>query len=321
MRMPEFSDVPPVELRALAARSHVLCVPEKRWLLRDGRDMGAFFYLLKGSIETMTPQRKWRSRPFGRLHYFYPGCDAVRTLGAVQVLRVDATHRDFVLQGIGRQLSMTSLTAEQWLEKFLSSHMMRQLPTVDWQTLLSAFQPRRFASGDKIVEQGATGSECFVLESGHAVIHRGRTTLCHLSPGDFFGEDSLVLACRRNADVTALEDVRVHAVEQHIFAHVLLENLVQFVTHNTHGRMLSLDETGQGVVVSLADIRQQAAALDPRLSYYVSGGERRERALCALLLLQRGLKASPLADQAGTVRSLAQARSDEMLSARSTDIG
>jgi len=310
MRMPEFSDVSPVELRALATRSHVLCVPEKRWLLRDGRAMDGYLYLLKGSIETLSPQRKWRSRPFGRLHHFYPGCEAVRTLGAVHILRVDATHREFVLQGIGQQLTMDSLTAERWLEKFLSSHMMRQLPTGDWQTLLSAFKPRVYARGTKIVEQGTQGSECFVLESGHAVVHRGSATLCHLSPGDFFGEDSLVLACQRTADVTALEAVRVHAIEQHVFAQVLLENLVQFVTHNTHGRILRLEDVGQGLAVSLADIREQVGVLDPRLSYYIAGGSRRERALCALLLLQRGLRAFPLEDQAGTVRSLAHARSD-----------
>ena len=78
LRIPEFRDVAPTELRALAARTHVLCLPANRWLLRDGRDIKAYFYLLKGSIETRSPRRKLRASMLGKLDYFYPGCMSAR---------------------------------------------------------------------------------------------------------------------------------------------------------------------------------------------------------------------------------------------------
>jgi len=96
-RIPEFSNLPPQELRALAARAHVICMPPERWLLRDGRHMAAYLYLLRGSLQTRGPARKWRARKLGRLLHFYPGCESARTLSAVQVLRVDAAQREFLL--------------------------------------------------------------------------------------------------------------------------------------------------------------------------------------------------------------------------------
>ena len=213
MRIPEFQQLPPQELRALAARSHVLCVPAGRWLLREGRQIDGYFYLLKGSVETRNPAHKWRARGYGRLQHFYPGCAAVRTLGSVQVLRIDSRQRDFLLQG-GSLPPVKDTSAEPWLSRFLNSHMMHQLSPVQWQVLMAAFQCYEFGAGSRILSHGAPGRHCFVLEAGHAIVQRAGQTLGHLCPGDFFGEDALMLNSGRNADVTALEDVRVHAIEQ-----------------------------------------------------------------------------------------------------------
>ena len=295
MRIPEFSGVSPTELRALAARSHVLCLPERRWLIREGKPLDAYFYLLKGTIETGSPRRKWRASAFGRLKHFSPGCVEVRALGAVQILRIDAAHREFVLQDCALP-PLAASGAEPWLKRFLGSHMMRQLTATQWQDVLSAFQAYEFAAGSRILCRGQPGDHCFVLEAGHAIVHRGQLTLSHLCPGDLFGEDAVVLNRVRNADVTALEPVRVHAINGAVFSRVLVENLVQFVCHAERGITLCLDASSvrPDVHVELSRLREFANQLDPRSTYYVKGGQRRERALAALLLLQRGFKAHAL---------------------------
>lgn len=299
MRMPEFGDVPASELRALAATAHVLCLPANRWLLQAGRDIDAYFYLLKGSIELRQPRRRLRARSIGRLAYFYPGCSSARTLKSVQILRVDAQQREFLLQTGRGNMMAAAVGAEKWLERFLSSNMMCQLPSNDWQQLLGAFCVQYYGSGKAVLRRGTRGEHCFVIEAGHAVVHDGAKTLCHLGPGDFFGEDALILGSRRNADVSALEDMRVHAIHKRVFLAVLLENLVQFVAHRTQGVLLRLGEASAAAApttidIAVASIRQQAMQLDARISYYVSGGSRSERALCAFLLIQKGLRAYPL---------------------------
>ena len=202
---------------------------------------------------------------------------------------------------------------------FLSSHMMGGLARQDWQRLLAAFRPQCFSRGLKVLQRGTSGEHCYVIESGHALVQLNGTTLCHLSPGDFFGEDALVLNGLRNADVVALDDLAVHAIDKTVFVEVLLESLVQFVTHRAQGVSLILGDCqehpdqsfGESIgqtfdqdigqtfdqrrAVSLSSIRGLAAELDPKCTYYVEGGLRSERALCAFLLVQRGFGAHPVA--------------------------
>lgn len=298
MRIPEFANLPQSELRSLASRVHVLCVPANRWLLQEGRTMHDYFYLLKGCIEILPPRRKVRARGFGKLEHFYPGCSSARTLSATQILRVNAAQHEFLVQTQKGEAAL-SAGADPWLERFLGSHMMSGLPGSDWRRLLAASEPRQFARGCRVLRRGVAGSECFVIEAGHAVVHDGEHTLCHLSPGDFFGEDALVLGRRRNANVIALSDMQVHAIDQHAFADILLDRLVRFVVQEEPGVVLSLDDPPDplrpaDLQVSLAGIRAETQALDPRQTYFVSGGAERERALCAFLLIQRGFRARPL---------------------------
>ena len=309
-RIPEFSALPASELQALAAKVHVLSVPPGRRLIRSGRDLSGYFYLLKGCVETTQPCRRIRAQRFGVLSRFYPGCISARTLSAVQVIRIQAAHYEFLTQAGARDADLRADHGSPWLERFLGSHMMRHLPNQDWQMLLTSFKPQEFAAGDRVLHQGAPASECFVIESGHAVVHNAERSLCHLGPGDFFGEDGLVLGGYRNAHVSALDDLRVQAIDHEVFARALLNNLVHFVVKRGRGVVLRLSFESAGadiwshchanasviVPVILSEIRRVAETLDLRKTYYVDGGTRRERALCALLLVQRGFRVYPLED-------------------------
>ena len=311
-RISEFSSLPTSELQALATKVHVLCVPPERRLIQSGRDLSGYFYLLKGCIETTQPRRRMCAQRFGFLSRFYPGCISARTLSAVQVIRIQAVHYEFLTQAGARDADLRTDHGSPWLERFLGSHMMRHLPNQDWQLLLTSFKAREFSGGDRVLHQGAPASECFVIESGHAVVHDAERSLCHLGPGDFFGEDGLVLGGYRNAHVSALDDLRVQAIDHEVFARTLLDNLVHFVAQRGRGVVLRLSFETPGadvwsychanssliVPVMLNEIRRIAETLDLRETYYVDGGTRGERALCALLLVQRGFRVYPLEEPA-----------------------
>ena len=81
-------------------------------------------------------------------------------------------------------------------------------------------QLRSYSKGEKIVRQGDRGDEMFVLVNGRAevVLISGSDTrvLRQLSRGDVFGEMGLVRRVERTADVVALEDVEVMAMNEKI---------------------------------------------------------------------------------------------------------
>ena len=292
-RIPEFADLPPFELRALAERAHVLAMPKGRWLVQDRPRPSSHLYLLRGVVETFDPDRRLIFLPSRPILHFYPGCRRARTLSHAQVLRVESSHREFLTEQRLPQATHAA-EADQWLRRFLSSYMMSHLSPAVWQQLLRAFHRRTYVKHDKIIAQGTRGDVCYVLESGQALVHQGNHVLCHLRPGDFFGEDALITGGARNADVSALEDVRAHAIEAGVFRRAVLARLVEYVPHPQEGVQLNIGGVSipSAVPVALSAIRELASGFDPNESYFIVGGSLPQRALCAFLLKQRGLRAA-----------------------------
>lgn len=293
LRIPEFRHAPKTEVHALVRRARVLCLPSGRWLLRNGRKLDAFLYLLNGAV--LVGQQYERASKHGALRYFYPGCVSAKTQTTAQVLWVDAAHHEFLTRFTSPPEPISATADSLWLERFLNSQMMQQVQPGYWQQLISAFKQRQFAAGDTIIVKGAQGSECFVIEQGHCVVHDQGRTLCHLGAGDFFGEDALVVNGARNANVTALQSTVVHAIAKRDFCRLLLEQVVEFVAAHGDGTLLRIAD-GQMATpgLALSSIREHAQLLDVQNVYYICGGSRSQRALAALLLIQRGLRAHPL---------------------------
>ena len=296
-RIPEFRSTAPTELRALAQHAQVLCIPANRWLAQPGRELTGYYYLLKGAIQTFAPDVRLASSVAGDLCHFYPGCAGARTTFASQVVRIDPKHYEFLLTR-GVVDTSNCVQIPHWLERFLTSHMMSHLPASQWRRVLQAFVPKDYGAAAPLLTQGENAEHCYVLERGHAVIHRGSRTLCHLGPGDFFGEDALIMGCQRNADVTSLDSVRVQTIGKQTFDALLLDSLVHFVQSRgtAGGILLNVGATPMSgaIPVSLTHLREQLAGFDPGLDYFIAGGAQRERALCAFLLAQRGMRAHPL---------------------------
>lgn len=294
LRIPEFEHTPKAEIQALVQRVRVLCLPAQRWLLRDGRKLDAFLYLLHGSIKIEGDHKVASTR--GPLRHFYPGSTNIRTETPAQVLWVDAAQHEFLSRCAQDAQTINEPTDVRWLERFLNSQMMQRVRPDHWQQMVQSFRPRHYRAGETVVEKGASGDVCFVIQQGHVVVHDGGRTLCHLGPGDFFGEDALVTGGSRNASVTALQQVVVQVIEKHVFSRLLLEQVIEFVAVPEDGQRLNLSdgcEAGEGV--ALVELRNHIQRLDGREKYYVGGGTRAQRALAALLLIQQGFTAFPLA--------------------------
>lgn len=65
-----------------------------------------------------------------------------------------------------------------------------------------------FAQGQRILRQGFTGSNFYVIVDGEAAVSIDGTTRTKLSRGDFFGEVSILLGEPPTADIVALTALR-----------------------------------------------------------------------------------------------------------------
>jgi CRP-like cAMP-binding protein len=83
---------------------------------------------------------------------------------------------------------------------------------------------QHFAPGQTIVRQGEQGDEMYVVLNGRAEVwgasDGGRRRLAEFRRGDVFGEMGLVRRTERSADVVAMENTDVLAVDETFLARI-----------------------------------------------------------------------------------------------------
>jgi serine/threonine protein kinase len=99
---------------------------------------------------------------------------------------------------------------------------------------------KNFRAGDVVVQEGELDDSFFVIVSGDATVHKGKTLLGALAAGDCFGEMGYLNKTKRTATVRAKTDVSVLRVNAtlmerasrdcqlrfyKVFAHTLIERL------------------------------------------------------------------------------------------------
>jgi CRP-like cAMP-binding protein len=300
-RITALKGIAPSELRMLTRHVTVICVPPKRWLVQSRHRVDGYFFLLKGSLRTTSPSQVLHADEKAPLEYFYPGVDSAQTIEPVQIMRIDRARYEFLTAAAGADSPLARLDAAGWLQRFLASQMMRQLRPWQWQNLLKSCRREHVCAHACVVSAGEPGHECFVIERGHAIVRRGGITRSHLGPGDFFGEDALLLRGARNADVIALEDLWVHSIPQQAFNTILVDGLVRFVESHAEGVLLNVarEPVVGALSIDMQLLREEIRALNPKLSYYIVGGRLADRALCGFVMRQHGMVAYPVRGRQG----------------------
>lgn len=90
--------------------------------------------------------------------------------------------------------------------------LFADLSDKDADRLASDFIERRFGPDEVIATEGESGLNFFVVESGEATVSVGGTDVRRLHAGDAFGEVALVDKSARTATVTAVTEMRCHAL-------------------------------------------------------------------------------------------------------------
>ena len=129
-------------------------------------------------------------------------------------------------------LATAKATAQEFAEVAAGLHLpeiplFSDLPKNAFQSLLKRVEVRHAQGGDRIIEQGCTAREMYVLISGHANVIKhlddGRhMRLAQLAEGAFFGEMALLASIPRVADVLATSDCELLVLSRELFT-VLIE--------------------------------------------------------------------------------------------------
>jgi CRP-like cAMP-binding protein len=116
---------------------------------------------------------------------------------------------------------MSEPTAE--IEALRNTPFFAELLPEDLEGILRVGQPLSFASGETIVEQGATGDAMYLITAGVAEVDVGGR-FHRLGKGDFFGEMALISQSKRMATVKASEAVDALRIPADAFQSFLLDH-------------------------------------------------------------------------------------------------
>ncbi len=274
----------------LAQHARLIELPAGRRLRHTARDPESVCYLLRGRLRGDRCGRVLRpSRRALELN----GSGFV-TLSRVRLLHVATAPVAFLLRealaGAGGDCAGAEVSpASGWQHAFLSSHLLSDLPRGHWQQILRSLTAEPHDAGSLVLEAGAPGSCCYILARGRAEVLREGRRVRGLAPGDFFGEDALLLDGVRTATVRMCEDGIVMRLEAASFERWLAGALVE--DQASEAEMPYSNQRFQPLIVSSAEcLRERVEELDPCAAYVVSGAPAPSR-LAVFLLRGRGIRA------------------------------
>lgn len=103
-------------------------------------------------------------------------------------------------------------TGTELIDTLAGLALFADLSRPQLEAVAHTFEEEYFADGQRILRQGFSGSNLYVIVSGQAVVHVDGTQRATLSRGDFFGEISVLLGEPPAADVVALGPLRCLAL-------------------------------------------------------------------------------------------------------------
>ena len=94
------------------------------------------------------------------------------------------------------------------VERLSRLALFSDLPNPQLVRIAHAFEEELFPEGQRILRQGLSGSNLYVVLDGVAAVVRNGVELARLGRGEFFGEVSLLLGDPPTADVVAATPLR-----------------------------------------------------------------------------------------------------------------
>jgi len=102
--------------------------------------------------------------------------------------------------------------------------LFADLSRPELEAVAHTFEEEWFTEGQRVLRQGFTGSNFYVVLEGEAAVRIDGQTRATLGRGEFFGEVSVLLGEAPTADVVALRALRClvltgHEIENFLLAH------------------------------------------------------------------------------------------------------
>jgi CRP-like cAMP-binding protein len=98
--------------------------------------------------------------------------------------------------------------SRELVERLSRLALFADLPRPQLEEVAHSFDEEVYAEGSRVLRQGLSGSNLFVILDGEAIVSRDRDEVTRLGPGEVFGEVSVLTGEPPTADVVARSMLR-----------------------------------------------------------------------------------------------------------------
>lgn len=119
----------------------------------------------------------------------------------------------------------------------MDNDFMKHLEHGQIVTIMDCMYPTSVAQGCCVIQEGDDGSTVYVLEEGTVEVTKQGKKLCSIGPEKVFGELAILYNCTRTATVTALTDIKLWAIDRHIFQTIMMRT--GLIKHSQYTDFLS----------------------------------------------------------------------------------
>lgn len=184
---------------------------------------------------------------------------------------------------------------DAWMRVFLGGSLASRLRPSTLRDLFREFKTEKVCKGQVVGRIGEPSKRFHVIKRGQVHI-LDQVTLAVLGPGEFFGEDSLIRGCARNATVESLCDGELLWISGDAFQRLLRSRFVRELPTGLAAARVHLVSEGHGrddsahLNLELSLLRDSMHLFDLDTSYLLSG-EPGEVELGAFILTHHGYDA------------------------------
>lgn len=225
------------------------------YLFHKGDHDNQSIYLLNGKVDLIDERKKVTGEvEAGTDLSRYPIANqqprmlSVRAASKIVIARIDSMLIDAFLNwdhtSVAEATEIIADDDEDWMTRILKSEAFAKISPAILQRLIISMEPFPVSAGDVVICQGDEGDYFYSIDKGRCAVTRREVPdgkdelLSELSSGDFFGEESLLLASRRNATITMMTDGLLMRLKKKAFVELLQKPLVKSVSFKEASSMV-----------------------------------------------------------------------------------
>ena len=118
----------------------------------------------------------------------------------------------------------------EFLEKVT---LLQPLNSSQKDSLAASLMPHKYTAGQKIISEGETGQQLFIIKEGTVSVQKGTKEITRKHKGDYFGEGALLNNAPRSATCVAIDTVKCVSLSRETLQKSLNYQLQDIIEKNT----------------------------------------------------------------------------------------